>query len=387
MNEHLSFGANGRRLLAAFEGEPRLTARRCEGDRWELSYGVTFDLAGDPIREGDTCTHEEHWALFANAVQLFEQAVRGHVTVELTQDQFDALVVFCYNIGPDEFAECSALERVNKRLWRDAVEAMGWYLYATSSGPSDKEMGIAAYQSIIGHDGEGRAIWLSPPEFGSAPCDYQRAVRGLYRRRCAEGCLLLGYDWIDAVDDTQTQIGVTSTRLFQQGKNRYRDRVDHKTSFEDVVLPKARQRPLSGAPAPAPIERAAKEAAAPVQVKEQVAPAPVGTKPPSPNSKQANEVTYGVDPKAGAKPLEESARVDAAFVQKIGRAGIRGVALGWLGSGGSTIASFLEKEPLFMDLYLMVLLLGVTTVVAFGIKSFGDWKRKRAEAAATQLIY
>jgi hypothetical protein len=41
-------------LLFDFEGKPRLTARLCEGGRYEVAYGVTYYLDGRPVQAGDT---------------------------------------------------------------------------------------------------------------------------------------------------------------------------------------------------------------------------------------------------------------------------------------------------------------------------------------------
>lgn len=46
---------------------------------------------------------------------IYEKAVNDGVKVELCQQEYDALVIFCYNIGTHGFASSSALKEVNKK--------------------------------------------------------------------------------------------------------------------------------------------------------------------------------------------------------------------------------------------------------------------------------
>ena len=185
--------AHGLRLIQEFEGSPRLTSRLCEGGAWELGYGVTFNLEGAPFKEGDTCTPEYADALFRNALQLFEDGVRAAVTVPLTGNAFSALVAFAYNIGLENLRSSSVLRRVNENRMSDAAACFGMWLYATKGG-------------------------------------HKQALRGLLRRRYAEACLFLGYDWTVACSDDaislQREIPDTLPGT---------DRVIYKTAFKDVL--------------------------------------------------------------------------------------------------------------------------------------------------------
>ncbi len=51
--------------------------------------------------------------LFASDLSPYASTVSSKVTVQLTQNQFDALVIFAYNIGVDAFANSSVLKLVN----------------------------------------------------------------------------------------------------------------------------------------------------------------------------------------------------------------------------------------------------------------------------------
>jgi GH24 family phage-related lysozyme (muramidase) len=47
-------------------------------------------------------------------VKPFERSVRDQVKVTLTQEEFDALVSFCFNVGGGNFASSSVLKEINK---------------------------------------------------------------------------------------------------------------------------------------------------------------------------------------------------------------------------------------------------------------------------------
>ncbi len=197
MNEQLFTNAHGLRLITGFEGEPRLKARLCEGGAYELGYGVTFDLDGQPFTETSTCTPEYADALFRNALKLFEDGVRKLVTVPLNGNQFSALVAFAYNVGLDNLAGSTVLRRVNEGRMDDAAASFGMWVFATRGGR-------------------------------------KQAYRGLLRRRYAEALLFMGYDWVVATSDTEATNPV-SLQAIPPETLPGTDRVIYKTPFKDVL--------------------------------------------------------------------------------------------------------------------------------------------------------
>ena len=208
MNEHLYTTDDGLRLIQEFEGAPRLKARLCEGGAWELSYGVTFRPDGTRIREGETCSESEAMMLFRHALGVFEQAVRDMVTVPLEPHQFSALVAWVYNIGIENARSSTVLREVNANRVYDAAAAFGMWIFATKNG-------------------------------------YKQALRGLLRRRYAEACLFLGYQWSEACADEAIALQRERPTSLP-GK----DKVIYKTPFKDV-LAVAQHYPLDASPEPA----------------------------------------------------------------------------------------------------------------------------------------
>lgn len=66
----------------------------------EFINGITQKKAGPLLRS------DSNWAV---------QAVNKLVTVDLTQNQFDALVIFTFNVGTAAFAHSSLLKYINKQ--------------------------------------------------------------------------------------------------------------------------------------------------------------------------------------------------------------------------------------------------------------------------------
>lgn len=375
MNDYIT-GTEGLILIKSFEGEPRLEARLCEGGRWELGYGCTFWPGDRPIVEGEYITPEQVDPLLSYALKKFEEIVKRLVTVELTQYQFDALVSLVYNIGEGNFRTSTVLRQTNARRFEDAAAAFGMWCKATSSVD------------------ERHKPWLGPD---GQPCQYRRALRGLLRRHYAEGCVYLGYDWTVACADDA--VALRAEKVWEADNNRWHDRMDWTmtTPFSQVIevarryplaaakpieLPKPAPQPATPVKAPPPAQSHPSQPATPV-----TPPPPAGTKPKSPNTVAPHEVPYRIDANAGLKPLEESERAKGYWYQQ---AGIGMIRLGSLGVFGTTVqggAQALQGDPVLSNLVLTGVVVGGIAVTGWVVKSYGEWRRKRGEKAATQGLF
>lgn len=65
------------------------------------------------VKMGDTCTQAQADAWLAEDVAQFEEAVNQAVTVPLTQNEFDALVSFAYNVGSGALRSSTLLKLLN----------------------------------------------------------------------------------------------------------------------------------------------------------------------------------------------------------------------------------------------------------------------------------
>tara|TARA_R100001129_G_scaffold80115_1_gene54399 strand:- start:1078 stop:1524 length:447 start_codon:yes stop_codon:yes gene_type:complete len=105
--------SEGIALIKKFEG-CELEAYQCSANVWTLGYGHT---AG--VSEGDTCTEEDAETMLAEDLQEFENYVNDLVTSDLSQNEFDALVAWTYNLGPGALKESTLLRRLNDGDYED----------------------------------------------------------------------------------------------------------------------------------------------------------------------------------------------------------------------------------------------------------------------------
>ena len=82
----------GRSLIKKFEGFEK-KAYQCSAGVWTIGYGHTGG-----VKPGDEVAEAEAEALLAADLAVFEAAVNAELD-GLTQNQFDALVSFTYNLG------------------------------------------------------------------------------------------------------------------------------------------------------------------------------------------------------------------------------------------------------------------------------------------------
>ncbi|MET3560867.1 lysozyme [Bartonella japonica] len=81
---------------------------------WTIGYGHT-NSAGKPlVHKGMTITEKQAEKLLCQDLRQFENAVERAVIVSLTNEQFAALVSFCYNVGTVAFCNSTLLKKLNK---------------------------------------------------------------------------------------------------------------------------------------------------------------------------------------------------------------------------------------------------------------------------------
>jgi GH24 family phage-related lysozyme (muramidase) len=95
-------GERGLKLIKEFEG-CKLKAYQCPAGVWTIGIGSTHYGDGTPVTKNRTLPNEgAALALLAATIGQYEKAVNA-TGVELTQNEYDALVCFCYNIGAGNF--------------------------------------------------------------------------------------------------------------------------------------------------------------------------------------------------------------------------------------------------------------------------------------------
>ena len=107
----MEYSKNGAHLTESFEGL-RLTAYADPGTGgapWTIGYGHT----GLDVHPGLTITQEQAEELLMQDIKKASAAVNAKVTGDITQEEFDALVDFVFNVGAGNFAASTLLKKVN----------------------------------------------------------------------------------------------------------------------------------------------------------------------------------------------------------------------------------------------------------------------------------
>ncbi len=110
--------AAGITLLKEFEGCRLLAYKDVAGI---LTIGVGH--TGPEVKEGLTITQEAADELLKFDLSKFERCVNIHVRVPLSQQQYDALVCFVYNVGEKSLKGSTLLKKLNKRDYQGAADS------------------------------------------------------------------------------------------------------------------------------------------------------------------------------------------------------------------------------------------------------------------------
>jgi lysozyme len=107
---------NGLELIKSFEGL-YLKAYLCPAKVWTIGYGHTGN-----VKPGDVITRQQADELLRQDVEEFVAIVNTAVKVPLTQNQFDSLVSFVYNVGADAFRKSTLLRKLNAGDYAGAAQ-------------------------------------------------------------------------------------------------------------------------------------------------------------------------------------------------------------------------------------------------------------------------
>jgi len=108
----MTTGAAGINLITEFEG-CKLEAYLDSVGVATIGYGSTRYEDGTPVKLEDVISLQRAKDLFAKTLPKYETSVNTLVKQPLTQNQFDALVSFCYNLGALSLSGSTLLKKIN----------------------------------------------------------------------------------------------------------------------------------------------------------------------------------------------------------------------------------------------------------------------------------
>ena len=116
-------------LIKSFEG-CKLTAYKCSAGVNTIGFGNTYYKNGNKVKIGDKITQDEADKLFLDLLPKYEKTVLDAIKVPLTQNQFDALVSFCWNCGSSK----TLFKMINEKF--SEMNIVNWWVshYITGGG-------------------------------------------------------------------------------------------------------------------------------------------------------------------------------------------------------------------------------------------------------------
>lgn len=155
-------------LIKSFEG-CRLTAYLCPASVWTIGWGTTGSVDGVKIGAGMKITQAKADSLLINNLKSYENAV-NKLNINFNQNQFDALVSFCYNLGTGIFTG-NLLTSIKKQDWNDVARQILLYDKARVNGNLTVLAGLARRRRAE------RDLFLIPVKNTTSPINvYAQAV-------------------------------------------------------------------------------------------------------------------------------------------------------------------------------------------------------------------
>jgi len=138
-------------LIKRFEGYRRRAAQAPDG-RWTIGYGHT-----QTAREGAEVSEQDAEALLIYDLIGVAHGVNEGVFTPLTQNQFDALCAFAFNIGFENFRHSSVLRRINEGALVEAACAMELWRKADFEGER------IVVDALVRRRAVEKNLFLTPP--------------------------------------------------------------------------------------------------------------------------------------------------------------------------------------------------------------------------------
>ncbi len=118
---NMQISEDGLALIRKFEG-CELTAYKDAVGIWTIGYGHI-----NGVSDGDTCTESEADDWLKEDTRRAQTCVNQSVSAELTQNEFDALVSFVFNLGCGALRGSTLLKLVNDgRMDEAASQFLRW---------------------------------------------------------------------------------------------------------------------------------------------------------------------------------------------------------------------------------------------------------------------
>ena len=124
-------GIEAIKLLKKFEQGPNggfaSEVYKCSSGENTIGYGHVVL----PDEHFTTISEEEAEELLRKDIAIAEDAINRYVKVPLTQNRFDALVSFVFNVGVKAFKSSTLLKKLNQGLYDEIDEELAKWVYVS----------------------------------------------------------------------------------------------------------------------------------------------------------------------------------------------------------------------------------------------------------------
>lgn len=127
----------GLELLSELEGF-RAKRYKDQAGKWTIGFGHLLRPGEDWV----SISKEEALWLLGEDVDVAERAVSDLVRIPLEQNEFDALVLFVYNVGRTAFAKSATLKVINGGRKEDVPGMLKKWVYVTVEGVKMRSDGL-----------------------------------------------------------------------------------------------------------------------------------------------------------------------------------------------------------------------------------------------------
>ncbi|MBD1919769.1 glycoside hydrolase family protein [Microcoleus sp. FACHB-831] len=159
----MQISQKGLDLIKKFEGL-YLTAYLDPAGIPTIGYGTIRYPNGQKVKLGNEITEQQAEAYLLDECSKFAQKVEKLVTASLNQNQFDALVSFCYNLGDGALGQSTLLKELNKANYLGAANEFPRWNKATVKGK------LQVLNGLVKRRAEEKALFEST-EIGGTPIE------------------------------------------------------------------------------------------------------------------------------------------------------------------------------------------------------------------------
>lgn len=141
----MKISQKGISLIKKFEG-CKLMAYKCPAGVWTIGYGHTGSSVGPNVK----ITQEIADKILKQDLIVHSNNVSKLVKVPLTQNQFDALVSFEFNVGFGALKNSTLLKLLNQKKYKEAAAQFDRWIYANKK----------VLQGLVKRRAEEKALYL-----------------------------------------------------------------------------------------------------------------------------------------------------------------------------------------------------------------------------------